>query len=71
MKFELCSSCDDAGNMLAGRIDNADFTRVVSSHETKGAADAAKCDLLRWYKSHDVAIGSGCLSIREIANATS
>jgi len=65
MKFELCSSCDDAGNMLAGRIDNADFARVVSSHKSEDEAEAAKCDMLKWYKANDVAIGDGCLSVRQ------
>jgi hypothetical protein len=65
MNFELCSTCDDAGNMLAKRLEDSDFVRVVSSHDTQAEAETAKRKLMEDYKASNVAIGEGCLSIRE------
>lgn len=64
-KFELTSTCDDAGNMLAARLNDSSFVRVVESHETREAAEQAKSQKLAEYKAVHVAIGEGCLSVRE------
>jgi hypothetical protein len=63
-KFELTSTCDDAGNMLAGRIENAECVRVIESHDSREAAELARQDWLDWYESRGVAIGAGCLAVR-------
>ena len=64
-KFELCSSCDDAGEMLAARLENSDFVRVIESHETEEAAESAKQEWMDWYAERNVPIGEGCLLIRK------
>jgi transcriptional regulator GlxA family with amidase domain len=63
--FQLVSTCDDAGNLLAGRLENPDFVRVIESHETKEAAEQAKSEWMRHYARNQTPIGSGCLSVRE------
>jgi len=65
MKFQLCSTCDDAGNVLAQRMDDAYFVRVVSEHDAENDAENAKKELLRHYKNSHIAIGEGCLLVRE------
>ncbi len=64
-RYELTSTCDDAGNMLAARLDEPNFVRIVSEHSTRGAAEEELEDLRRWYAVRGVPIGSGCLAVRE------
>jgi len=61
--FELRSTCDDAGALLAGRMTDPDYTRTVSRHDTEAEAIRARAE----YLAAHTAIGDGCLSIREAA----
>lgn len=67
MKFYLTSTCDGAGEMLAKRIEDPDFTRTVSEHDTKEAAEAAKAELLKYYRANNIPVGDGCLAIEAFA----
>jgi hypothetical protein len=59
--FELRSSCDDAGALLARRLDDPTFTRLVSRHR----AEAEAIDSRRRYLVDHPGIGEGCLSVCE------
>ncbi len=63
--WQLVSTCDDSGAMLAKRIEDPSFVRVIESYATEGEANSAIDDWLNWYTSRGVAIGRGCLSVRK------
>lgn len=63
--YELTSTCDDAGNMLAARLDDREAVRVIATFATIEDAQEAKDKLIKSYVSEGVQIGFGCLSIRQ------
>ena len=63
--WQLVSTCDDSGAILAKRIEDPSFVRVIESHDTKAKAKAALTFWLNEYTSRGVAIGHGCLSVRK------
>ena len=63
--WDLVSSCDDSGSQLASRLEDGNFMRVIESHESEEACEAARQSWLDWYASRSVPIGEGCLAIRK------
>lgn len=63
MTYRLTSTCDDAGNLLAARLDNPDYTRTIGTYESKQDAETARQEWIRWYAANRIAIGAGCLAI--------
>lgn len=63
--YLLTSTCDDSGAMLAGRLCDPEFRRVIECYETLHAAECAKQSWLDWYASRGIAIGDGCLAVEE------
>lgn len=62
-RFFLMSSCDDAGNVLASRIDRPGFMRVIEIFDSLESAELGMEMLLASYATRGIAIGSGCLKI--------
>ncbi len=63
--WQLVSTCDDSGAMLAKRIEDPSFVRVIESYATEGEANAAMDFWLNWYAERSIPVGRGCLSVRK------
>lgn len=61
--YNIKSTCDDAGNILAKRLEDSTYGRVICQCETIAQARANKADWLQWYASRNVPVGEGCLWI--------
>lgn len=65
MTYRLTSTCDDAGNLLAARLDNPDYTRTLETFATADDAERVRQEYLEWYATKGVQIGDGCLAVED------